>query len=265
MNNQQNQKQKELDVTDRQQIEAYLEKCGQTNFQVIARGISLNGTVKAILEKKTQFRFEGTPETVIREAQTTGLRHGLTVDGPTRVFGHASNLAQGGDWVRAISTLVECGYYLQVELCPLKWIIIPDGSSQTNPLADLAPLLWRIEDDGTLTRQGQLELGTPLSITLENFLASKDFQSGVISSTLASWGGSGYSVELFPNGRWSVLWDNQIGNLYESPGKILSLPDLDTEDMAEYIDGGAGSQEEFLRLAFAATEEELKVEMREKL
>lgn len=106
---------------------------------------------------------------------------------------------------------------------------------------------------------------TALSATLEKFLASENFKTGVISSTKASWGGSGYSVELLPDETYQVLWNNQIGNLYETPGVILGLPVLDTDDMAEYVDGGAGSEEDFLSEAFYAVEDELKAEMREKL
>lgn len=62
-----------------------------------------------------------------------------------------------------------------------------------------------------------------------------------------------------------MLWNNQIGNLYETPGKILALPTLDTDDMAEYVDGGAGDEDDFLSEAFYNEEDELKAEMREKL
>jgi len=63
----------------------------------------------------------------------------------------------------------------------------------------------------------------------ESFM-SKSFESAVDSSTKASWGGSGYSVELFDDGTYRVLWDNQIGNLYNSPGLILSVLYLDNEE-----------------------------------
>lgn len=66
----------------------------------------------------------------------------------------------------------------------------------------------------------------------ENFM-SNDFESAVISSTKAGWGGSGYSVELFDNGTYRVLWDNEIGNLYNSPGLILSIPQLSNDDYDE--------------------------------
>ena len=102
-----------------------------------------------------------------------------------------------------------------------------------------------------------------LSTTLEKFLESDDFKSGVISSTKASWGGSDYKVELLPDGTWRVLWANQIGNLYQSPGVILHLPALDTDEMTDYVDGGSGSEDDFLSEAFYLVEEEFKANMRE--
>lgn len=101
-----------------------------------------------------------------------------------------------------------------------------------------------------------------LNAALEKFLVSDDFKSGVISSTKASWAGSGYSVELLPDGTWQVLWNNQIGNLYETSGVIFHLPALDIDGMAEYVDGGAGSEDDFLSEAFYVVEDELKAEMR---
>lgn len=70
----------------------------------------------------------------------------------------------------------------------------------------------------------------------EKFVASPDFLRGVVSSTQAGFGGGGYSVELFPEGNWRVLWDNQIGNLYQSTGRIVRLPKLTGEE----IDGADG-------------------------
>lgn len=100
-----------------------------------------------------------------------------------------------------------------------------------------------------------------LSSTLEAFLASPDLKSGVISSTKASWAGSGYSVELFPDGTWQVLRNNQIGNLYVSPGEILKLPALDTTDLPEY----EGDDGDFLAEGFYIEEEEIKAGLRESL
>ena len=63
----------------------------------------------------------------------------------------------------------------------------------------------------------------------EKFMV-QSFESAVDMSTRASWGGSGYSVELFDDGTYRVLWDNQIGNLYETPGLILGIPPLNDEE-----------------------------------
>jgi hypothetical protein len=77
------------------------------------------------------------------------------------------------------------------------------------------------------------------SKTLEALIDSDEFESAVQSSTTAGFGGSGYSVELFEDGTWRVLWDNQIGNLYSSSGIILGVPQFDQDtvnDMQEYGD-----------------------------
>lgn len=123
-------------------------------------------------------------------------------------------------------------------------------------------------EEALIAKKEDEEMNTvtiPFEQTLENFLQSEDFKSGVISSTKASWSGSNYKLELFPAGDWRVLWSNEIGNLYETEGKILTLPALDTDEMDEYVNGGAGSQEEYLSEAFYAEESELQAEMREAL
>jgi hypothetical protein len=66
----------------------------------------------------------------------------------------------------------------------------------------------------------------------EKFMA-EGFKKAVDSSTKASWGGSGYSVELFDDGHYRVLWDNEIGNLYDSPGLIMSIPYLVDDEWSE--------------------------------
>jgi len=66
----------------------------------------------------------------------------------------------------------------------------------------------------------------------ESFMKS-DFEDAVDSSTKASWGGSGYSVELFKDGTYRVLWDSNIGNRYDSPGLILGVPTLGDEEWDE--------------------------------
>lgn len=69
--------------------------------------------------------------------------------------------------------------------------------------------------------------------TAKKFVKTADFVNGIISSTQAGFGGSGYSVELFDDGSWRVLWDNQIGNLYEHPSSIIvHLPQCSGNDIA---------------------------------
>lgn len=71
---------------------------------------------------------------------------------------------------------------------------------------------------------------------LQNFAKSEEFVDAVVKSTQAGWGGSGYSVEVFPDGRHRVLWNNQIGNKYHSPGMIVRIPQLSSEEVNETDD-----------------------------
>ena len=98
--------------------------------------------------------------------------------------------------------------------------------------------------------------------TLNEFIDSNEFEDAVKSSTTAGFGGSGYSVELFDDGTWRVLWDNQTGNLYMTPGVILGIPQFDDEtvnDMQEYGDDAD------LSFAIAAVAEELREKLSYKL
>ena len=72
----------------------------------------------------------------------------------------------------------------------------------------------------------------------DNFMLDTDVvESAILKSTEAGFGGSGYSLELFENGTYRILWDNSIGNLYISPGIIISIPQLTDEDYKdEYFD-----------------------------
>ena len=65
----------------------------------------------------------------------------------------------------------------------------------------------------------------------EKFIDSEDFANAIVMSTMAGTGGSGYSVEFYPDGHYRVLWDNQIGNLYESPGVIVKIPQLTEQEL----------------------------------
>lgn len=100
---------------------------------------------------------------------------------------------------------------------------------------------------------------------LEAFLEFPDFGEGCKAATKASWSGSGYSVELFPDGHWRVLWDNGIGNLYRSPGTIISLPTLDDDDYQQCVVDGDMTEDDYFFSVFQNDEEELKQLMRDKL
>lgn len=91
----------------------------------------------------------------------------------------------------------------------------------------------------------------------ETFKNGSDYYTAFDSSTKASWGGSGYSVELFPDGHYRVQWDNQFGNLYNSPGLILGIPVLGDDEWDEDPElRFYGNAEEALQSAFDETIEE---------
>lgn len=77
-------------------------------------------------------------------------------------------------------------------------------------------------------------LGKALNSLLNNREALTE---AILSATRAGWAGSGYSLELHPDGSYRVLWDEKIGNLYITPGVILSIPAL-TEDEWDGSDEG---------------------------
>lgn len=84
---------------------------------------------------------------------------------------------------------------------------------------------------------------------LQKFAQSEEFVDAVVSSTQAGFDGSGYSVEVFEDGTSRVLWDNQIGNRYESPGMIVRIPQLSAEEAEE---GDLREVAEFYRDELAA-------------
>lgn len=101
-----------------------------------------------------------------------------------------------------------------------------------------------------------------LETALESFIASPDFKAGVISSTKAGFGGSECKVELFEDGTYRVLWANQIGNRYETPGEILALPQIPDEDLEE-IEGW--TEEEVQDQAFNLHADEYEQDLRREL
>ncbi len=65
-----------------------------------------------------------------------------------------------------------------------------------------------------------------------DFMAA-EFESAVDKSTESSWGGGSYSVELFPDGSYRVAPSDNFGNLYFTPGVILTIPTLGDEEWDE--------------------------------
>lgn len=106
---------------------------------------------------------------------------------------------------------------------------------------------------------------TELEQTLEAFLKSDDFSEAMEKSTRASWGGSGYSIELFEDGTWRVLWDNEIGNLYSSPGVILDIPALEDNDWQECVVENGMEESTFFSMAIANEGDEIADRLRESL
>ncbi len=108
-----------------------------------------------------------------------------------------------------------------------------------------------------------------LKQALEAFLKSDDFAEGITKSTKASWGGSGYSVELFEDETWRVLWNNEIGNLYETPGLIMKLPVWDDSDYQETVNAADPalqlSEEEYFEQCAINEKDDLAQEMRDDL
>jgi hypothetical protein len=74
---------------------------------------------------------------------------------------------------------------------------------------------------------------------LEQFIASDQFVEAITSSTKARRSGENYSVELFEDGSYRVLWSGEIGNLYQSPGMILVIPGLSEDDIDGDLDAAA--------------------------
>jgi hypothetical protein len=100
---------------------------------------------------------------------------------------------------------------------------------------------------------------------LDQYIASQNFKDGVVSATKASWGGGGYSVELFEDGTWRNLWNNQIGNRYETSGILLGLPTISENITREMDEEKAVNDDSNLRDAFDYEFDDLAKELRESL
>lgn len=96
-------------------------------------------------------------------------------------------------------------------------------------------------------------------------MQSDHFEEAVVKSTKASWGSSGYSVELFPDVTWRVLWNNEIGNCYKSPGVILSIPPFDDSDYQDLVANGDMPEDDWFFEAFLNEKDEIAKDLRDRL
>lgn len=86
-----------------------------------------------------------------------------------------------------------------------------------------------------------------------NSFMKESFVESILASTKASWTGGEYCVELYIDGTYRVQWDGNIGNLYISPGIILSIPSLSDEDWdgMDESEPFYGNAEDVMREKFA--------------
>lgn len=164
---------------DREAVEAFLEETNNTNFEIIARGNGLEGSIQPAIVKETKI-FGTTPKTEVR-ARYSGYMGG---SGMKRGFELALNAAQGDDFVHALEILVN-SYFYQVELRPLTSVdtLDPRGgiaSNKANPLATtLEPLVWHKDPEsgkwgGTRPGAGRprqrIKLDSEAANALESYL-----------------------------------------------------------------------------------------------
>ena len=102
-------------------------------------------------------------------------------------------------------------------------------------------------------------MDTVITKAFESFLNNPaDLEEAILSSTRASWSGSGYSVELFHDGTYRVLWDDSIGNLYCSPGLIIGIPALAKDEYSQEDEDGEVDAGAIFEPFFDAAIERLK-------
>jgi hypothetical protein len=66
----------------------------------------------------------------------------------------------------------------------------------------------------------------------ERFMSDKAaVRAAIDSATSADYGGSGYTLELFGDGTFRTLWNGHIGNLYNSRGIMIAIPELNDDDL----------------------------------
>lgn len=66
---------------------------------------------------------------------------------------------------------------------------------------------------------------------------SSQVEAAIDAATLASYGGGGYTLDLFSDGRWRLLPGNVIGNLFNSAGLMVGIPTLADDETATDASG----------------------------
>lgn len=70
-----------------------------------------------------------------------------------------------------------------------------------------------------------------LKVALNAFLYdNEEFAHYVLLSTKAGFSGGSYKVELYESGEYRVHWSNSIGNMYKTPGILMTIPQISTGD-----------------------------------
>lgn len=68
----------------------------------------------------------------------------------------------------------------------------------------------------------------------DNFLNNQaDLEDAIMAATRASWAGGKYVVELLPDGSYSTLPLNDVGNKYVTPGIMLIIPPLTDDEYTQ--------------------------------
>lgn len=102
-------------------------------------------------------------------------------------------------------------------------------------------------------------MASDIKQALENFLTNdEDFADAVVKSTIAAFSGSSFGIEFFGDGTYRVP-RSQIGNCYESTGRILSVIGLHDEDYRDLCEVAGSSDPDELAKELAGSGQALEM------